>query len=279
MAISRIDVFIRNAHQTTTPHDVQKACVAELKYLRANYQPFSLRRALTNYRNAIKKENFEDNKQSTLLKSLVMTLDEKAAMSKKEYEQVSNDLNNLRPIHEIDKYIDVATTLLSDNSYLIQVVGLCALTGRRSAEIGCTAKFELCKDENKLLFSGQLKTKDRGDLPAYEIPVLCEPSKIIETIEALRAKKPQFINDTVKFHDAASKELNRRVKRFFPFVSDAPLSTKDLRSIYGELNFMFEDNPTIAKSKYISNILGHSEDDITTGQSYLDFYIEDENYR
>jgi integrase len=173
----------------------------------------------------------------------------------------------------------VAMTLLNESSYLAQAVGLCALTGRRAAEIGATAKFELIEgDTTKVLFSGQLKTKDRIDISSFIIPVLGDAEKIVSTLNSIRAKKPEFINNPAMFHDAASKELNRRVKRFFPFVSDTLLSVKDLRSIYGELNFYFEDNRTIAKSKYISSILGHTEDDITTGQSYLDFYICDENY-
>lgn len=278
MGISRIDVFTRNVKPATT-NEIVKICESELKYLRTNYETSSMRRALTNYRNTIKKSELSDEQKTVVLKKLVLSIEEKDTLSKAEAMQVSNDLQNLKPIYEIDKYIDVAMSLLSENSYLAQATGLCALTGRRAAEIGATGKFELIEgDTTHVLFSGQLKTKDRIDVAPYVIPVLGDAEKIVATLDSIRTKKPDFINDPVKFHDAASKELNRRVKRFFPFVSDAPLSIKDLRSIYGELNFMFEDNRTIAKSKYISSILGHTEDDITTGQSYLDFYISDENY-
>lgn len=278
MAISRIEVFTRKI-QLSEQFNIAKECGSELKYLRANYETSSMRRALTNYRNAIKKSDLNDDQKYTVLKHLVLSLEEKDALSKAEAMQVSNDMRNLRPVYEVDKYIDVAISLLAESSYLAQATGLCALTGRRAAEIGATGKFELIEgDTTHVLFSGQLKTKNRVDIAPYVIPVLGDAEKIVSTLNAIRAKKPNFINDPEKFHDAASKELNRRVKRFFPFVSDTPLAIKDLRSIYGELNFYFEDNRTIAKSKYISSILGHTEDDITTGQSYLDFYICDENY-
>lgn len=278
MGISRIENFISKVHPANTSQ-VIGFCSTELQYLRKNYETSSMRRALTNYRNAVKKSQLSEEQKNVVLKKMTLSFDEKELLAKANAQQVSNDLRNLRPIYEIDKYIDVAMSLLSENSYLLQATGLCALTGRRASEIGCTGKFELIEgDDTKVLFSGQLKTKERNDVAPYEIPVLGDAVKIVETLNGIRAKKPDFINNPVKFHDAASKELNRRVKRFFTFVSDKELSVKDLRSIYGELCFMFADNPAIAKSKYISNILGHSEDDITTGQSYLDFYISDENY-
>lgn len=278
MGISRHDTFIRNV-QPANPSEVIKLCNSELKYLRTNYELSSLRRALTNYQNAVKKSKLSDEQKAIIKKKLVTSFEERELLKKAEVMQVSNDMRNLKPIYEIDKYIDVAITLLTESSYLAQATGLCALTGRRAAEIGATGKFELIEgDTTHVLFSGQLKTKNRVDIAPYVIPVLCDAEKIVSTLNAIREKKPDFINNPEKFHDAASKELNRRVKRFFPFVSDTPLAIKDLRSIYGELNFMFKDNRTIAKSKYISSILGHTEDDITTGQSYLDFYVCDENY-
>lgn len=278
MGISRYDNFIQKMTGKNAS-EIVIACSTELRYLRKNYETSSMRRALTNYRNAVKKSDLKDDTKTIILKKLVLSLEEKDTLSKAAYQQVSNDLQNLRPIYEVDKYIDVAMTLLTESSYLAQATGLLALTGRRAAEIGCTGKFELIdNDTTKVLFSGQLKVKDRIDVAPYVIPILGDAEKVIATLNHIRIKKPDFINNPVKFHDAASKELNRRVKRFFPFVSDTPLAIKDLRSIYGELNFYFEDNRTIAKSKYISSILGHTEDDITTGQSYLDFYICDENY-
>lgn len=279
MGISRPDVFIRNV-LAAKPNQVTRLCNSEMKYLRTNYEISSLRRAITNYRNEIKKSELSDEVKKVVYKKINTSFDEKETLKKAESAQVTNDMLKLQPIYDVDKYIDVACMLLDETSYLAQAVGLCALTGRRAAEIGATGKFELIEGETtKVLFSGQLKTKDRVDIAPYVIPVLGDAEKIISTLNAIRAKKPDFINDQIKFHDAASKELNKRVKRFFPFVSNAPLSIKDLRSIYGELNYFFADNRTIAKSKYISSILGHTEDDITTGQSYLDFYIEDENYR
>lgn len=278
MAISRIEWFL-HAIKTARVDHIPQICTNELDYLRANYEPSSMRRALTNYRNGVK-NNVENNQlQSIVLKCLVLSENESFELATAKEKQLSNDLLHLRPLNEIDRYIQTAVDLLTASSYQLRVIGLCALTGRRAAEIGCTAKFEVIKDDPlQVLFTGQLKTKGRGVLDAYTIPVFTDSAKIIKTIQTIRSEKPQFINAPEKFHDIASKELNRHCKKHFSFVTDSVIKVKDLRSIYGELSYMFNDDPTIAKQKYMSQVLGHAADDNATGTSYIDFYISDRNY-
>lgn len=279
MGISRIDDFI--ATVTKTPEiELESACIHELNYLRRHYEPSSMRRAVTNYRNAVRKVGFEPKKESVILKKLVLSEVEKILLANQKSEQLTHDLTTLRPLRHIDEMVQLATDLLAENSYLKQVTALCLLTGRRSAEIACTAHFEPVEnDPFKVMFTGQLKTKGRGDLPAFEIPVLCESYKIIEALNALRLKKPQYVNEPEKFHKSLSKDLGSRAKRFFNFVTEeSNITIKDLRSIYAEICFFLADNRTIAKPKYMSMILGHGENDNETGLSYVDFYIDDQNY-
>jgi Telomere resolvase len=278
MGISRIEWFV-NAVKPQVNQNIVRICDDEMAYLRKNYETSSMRRALTNYRNAIKNAQMDDEKTAVVLKGLILSNDEKDKLILSKNKEISAAHSKLRPIYEIDRYIDVANGLLDESGYLLQIVGLCALTGRRAAEIGCTAKFSTLKDDpTKVLFEGQLKTKGRGELDAYTIPVLGDSKKIVETLNAIREKKSVYVNEPEKFHNAASKELNRRVKKLFSFVSDTGLSIKDLRAMYAELNYMFNDDPTITKNSYMASILGHGVDDLTTVNSYLDFYIADENY-
>jgi hypothetical protein len=189
-------------------------------------------------------------------------------------EKVSSDLNNLRPLYDMEGYIARAEKLLCSGSYIAVIVGLCALTGRRAAEIGATAKFEQIEnDDTAVLFTGQLKTKGRGSLPAYRIPVLGNVKAIMTALNRLRNDKQDLINAPQLFHDRCSKGLSDSVKKHFSGVSNTNLTTKDLRAIYGEICFYYLNDSSIAKSKYMSSILGHDETDNTTGLSYLDFYI------
>lgn len=279
MGISRIEWFVNAVKPQNNLNVMAAICDDEMLYLRGNYETSSMRRALTNYRNAVKNAGLDTEKTKTVLDRLILSNAEKGKLIDSKNKEISATHSKLRPIYEIDTYIDVANGLLDDSGYLLQIVGLCALTGRRAAEIGCTATFEVIEnDPTKILFSGQLKTKGRGELDAYTIPVLGDSAKIVETLQTIREKKAVYINEPEKFHNAASKELNRRVKKLFPFVSDDRLSVKDLRAIYAELNYMFNDDPTITKNSYMASVLGHGVDDLTTVNSYLDFYIADENY-
>lgn len=278
MGIQRIEHFINQVNQVDSsknPNGIYKLCINEVEYLRSNMELVSVRRALTNYRNAARNLLKDSDKTARVLKAMVLTKKDTGQLAILKNNQINKDLLNLRPIYDIDKHIMIAMGLLNEKSYLTNLLGLCALTGRRAAEIGCTAKFELIPgDPDHLMFSGQLKTKARGELEAFKIPVLGDPKQIIAALERIRRDKPQFIDNTPRFHNACSKELGVRVKRLFPKITDGELSVKDLRSIYAEICFSLEDNESIAKQKYFSLILGHGEDDNSTGTSYLDFYIK-----
>lgn len=279
MGIARVDQFISNAIKKPTIQ-IETLCRYEMDYLRKNYVISSMRRVLTMYRNDVKKSVLSLEKQKVILEKMVLNDDEKMFMAKQKNDQLSRDLTHLRPLKNIDEMIQVATDLLSENSYMKQVIGLCLLTGRRSAEIGSTAHFEPVEnDPLKVLFTGQLKTKGRGELPAFEIPVLCESDKIIQALNSLRLKKPNYVNQPEKFHSSLSKDLGKTAKKAFGFVcEDYEIKVKDLRSIYAEINYFLAADRRIAKPKYMSLVLGHGENDNETGSSYVDFYIDDENY-
>jgi hypothetical protein len=166
----------------------------------------------------------------------------------------------------------VASDLLDAESIYDRILGLAFLTGRRAAEIGCTAQFQRLR-KDWMLFDGQLKGKTRT-LHTYEIPVLAEPSLIVGALKRIREQRPQWEDNTILFHDCGSRELSTRVKRhFFEFIENP--TVKDLRAAYAEVCYDKFGSVRKAKTRFFSEILGHGQDDNITGQSYIDFYIQE----
>jgi hypothetical protein len=274
MGIQRIEYFL-NQVKSVPANDTVKVCADEVEYLRSNYSLSAFRRALTTYRRAVRM-SLEEKDVDVVVGYLTLNKEESGELAAAKEKQISNDLLNQRPINDIDVYIMKAVELLDSSSHHNQVIGLAALTGRRMAEIGCTARFERIEGEdNHVMFTGQLKMKGRPDQSAYAIPVLGNVDKIIKTLAQVHENKPVYLDNTVRFHNAMSKELGHKTKRLFEGVSDSSLSPKDLRSIYAEICYALNDDKRIAKQKFFSQILGHGEDDNSTGVSYLDFYIMD----
>ena len=77
------------------------------------------------------------------------------------------------------------------------------------------------------------------------------------------------------FNNTCATELSSRVKRDFqPFV-EGDIKAKDLRAIYATIAcHLFKPSAKLSDNSYIADILGHSKNDLTTCQSYIDFYYE-----
>jgi integrase len=186
-------------------------------------------------------------------------------------ETVAQEHRQLRPIHNYQGMIRRAEELLITGGPLDWVLGLAFLTGRRAAEVGSTACFGIV-DATHVRFSGQLKTKTRESHP-YVIPVLTKSKNITETLATLRKERSRWLDNPRYFKDTASSPLSKKVKKHFgEFILDPRV--KDLRAAYAEVAYKLFGSPDIAKSRFFSDILGHGENDIVTGQSYIDFYLE-----
>jgi len=105
--------------------------------------------------------------------------------------------------------------------------------------------------------------------------VLGESDAIIRAIKSIREQRPLWVDNTILFHDCGSRELSLRVKRHFSEFIYNP-AVKDLRSAYAEICYGKFGTVRKAKTRFFSEILGHGEDDNITGQSYIDFYIEEQ---
>ena len=68
--------------------------------------------------------------------------------------------------------------------------------------------------------------------------------------------------------------MNETAKKCFGSVITG-VSVKALRSAYAEISSYWLKPDHLSKAKFMASILGHSELDLATAQSYEDFYIVD----
>lgn len=289
MTISRVDHFCNNILKLKDVFELNLYCTKEIEYLNdACGSVGSLKRYYTIYRNYFKQNISEytyiDNKP---LLDYLLSIFKLNAEQRKIFETFKNveraqSQSNLRKIYDVDNYIKTSIELLESNSIYERIIALCALTGRRSAEIGCTARFFKTEIDDVVLFDGQLKVKDRGDVKPYKIPVLCDSSKIITCLKTIREDKPEYINKAETFNSKTSKELSLRVKKHLDeFVQDT-IRVKDLRAIYATIaydnyckkHFSKDEYITTSMNGYFSQILGHGINDVVTSISYQDFCIK-----
>lgn len=271
MAIARVNQFLKALESTP---NISELCVKELEYLRKCCTLASLKTNLSEYRTALKNCYPEDSEiLANALKILKLSQEEYSTLKTNHKTQIFIDNTNLRPIEDYDKIILKAEELIESRAYTAKAVALCLLTGRRISEILQTAKFEFV-DNSNVLFSGQLKTKgsDNAQSEAYLIPVLSNSTSIIEALNQLRELKDFSGLTSKELHSKTNKSCNEAVKRYFePLVKNC--CVKDLRAIYATISYELFCPERISETAYHASILGHSELDLTTAQSYKDFYI------
>jgi len=255
----------------------------ERKYLEDSYNTInSLRSGFTTYRNYLKERIHPDiivddiNLLDTCLKIIVLTPEQQKEFKKEKDDNIYEDKSNKRLLYDVEKYINKNIQLL-DSAYLYDnLLGLAGLTGRRIAEIACTAEFTKI-DTYRALFDGQLKTKDRDDVSPYEIPLLCDYDLINKSLIKVRKLRPELINEIRLFHDNCSSALSKKTKIIYNGLFDGIPKTKDLRAIYALICFTeFEktpENKRVDRDVYYSRVLGHDTKDTTTCGSYVDFYL------
>ena len=277
----RFKVFRSNLAEAMNKKDpvkaVTKLCKDENRKFRKQFESMTtLRRYYTHYRNVCREVITKKKDRHVLgvcLEILNLTREEIDDLNLQYSQKVATEHRSLRPLKNYDQMILKAQELLGGISIYDRILGLACLTGRRAAEIGCTAKFQTLR-KDWMLFDGQLKGKTRL-LHTYEIPVLADGVLILDAIKSVRQQRPQWVENTILFHDCGSRELSLRVKRHFSEFIDNP-AVKDLRAAYAEVCYDKFGTVRKAKTRFFSEILGHGEDDNITGQSYIDFYIEEQ---
>lgn len=184
--------------------------------------------------------------------------------------QQQADLTEFSP----QKFFDYAAQVLSNPDHYgwVEVSKALALaTGRRAAEIHCSAQFEVT-GEYKVRFSGQLKTKGRQDVPeSYEIPTLLPATQVVNALEHLESKGKRYSTA-----DEADKKTSKQRSRA---MEGTGITYKDLRCIYAEVaakRFWKPEESEVktTKNDYFRQILGHAENDVVTANSYQKFWID-----
>jgi hypothetical protein len=202
MGICQVKGFYDSIRKYKTKKAVIQRANQEVTYLQGKCGSIaSLKRYFSKYRNFLK-EKIDDKKLVSgvsllglLLQTLRLNDEQQASFTKSQRQEISRGQGNLRKIYDVDRYLSVAIGLLDAVSVYDRILGLAALTGRRVAEIGCTARFTRVEDDNfKAVFTGQLKTKGRTDVVPYEIPLLHNYDAIAKTLKGVQEAKPQFRN-------------------------------------------------------------------------------------
>jgi Telomere resolvase len=213
------------------------------------------------------------------LRYLKPSIDDQAAVKEAQLQKSLADQTDLRPIDGED-LTDRAIALLDHRA----AAALMLLTGRRKIEIlrtghlsavpAGTALSENAPAEHTLVFDGQAKT--RGAVSAqtapYPIPVLAKPQLVLDAFARLRDSYDCAYLTNEQVHNRTSKTLNGYVAQFFSDDAGNAMMPKDLRAAYATIAWEWFAPPHIAQSAYIARILGHSELDLVTVQSYIDFY-------
>jgi len=291
MSINQTKSFYDSIRKCYSVKEITKRTKLEAKYLNEVCgSTASLKRYFTIYRNYLK-ENIKPSKLienqpllALLLSILTLSKKQQAEFKKAHCVEISQGQRNLRKIYDVEKYIEVSIGLLDAVSIYDRIIGLCALTGRRPAEIATSAVLSPVGSNNRLAsFTGQLKVKDRIGVIPYEIPLLHDYEPIAKTLVSIREAKPQFVGEALLFNGIASSELGARVKKHFAGLIEGVIQLKNLRAIYALLSFdaaikqVTDGYVTVSMNSYFSKVLGHSEDDVVTCGSYIDFCLPSTN--
>jgi len=274
MGIIQTDNFVHRLHNSDNPFQV---CLKEKEYLDVNYKALPTRKkSYSEYRKVIQESDLSVNDKDKFIKVFSLTKDEYSDYKNDYKRKVTYEHDNQKPFYNYQRYIDTAVGLLDCRSYPEQVIGFAALTGRRVGEIASTAKFEIVSS-NELMFTGQLKLKYKNpvDKP-YTIPVLTNSFELVKRFDDFRDKYKTYLAEPSKFHNNVSRYISEFTKKHFKQFVDDDIKPKDLRAVYAEIASSLYKPINQTKQRYFALILGHSEDDLVTCNSYFDFRLCDD---
>lgn len=195
--------------------------------------------------------------------------------------KVAKQNNERRPVYYkvLADHVESLALRIDELSWKELSVCLAFATGRRMAEVhGSATILEMSDVPGAVRFSGQLKTKGRGDVGSYDILTLLAPDDVI--------RMHQRLKDLGKA-DFSPEDVHRKLSK--PLSSELPISLrevfkkagvtqyKDLRDIYAsKISELRPANMTDVA--FISKYLGHGENDISTALTYQKLYLVLENH-
>jgi hypothetical protein len=281
-----IDNFITQAVAVQrNKRKAQQLCRNELKMLYSQYSDFTVHQKLTDYRNALRAANLE-TPFLTLMREPAKKMQ---ANRTRQRQDVYERQGTQRPLHNPDTIIARAEEMLGRESYAAMGLGIALLTGRRDYEVFVSGSFSI-DDElpHWMVFSGQAKTRNaEKSRQWFRIPVLTDPQKIVDAIIRLRAIKDFSMFAPVEnmpegrrgsytpsqaFQNRVGKTLRETCTRYFDQLIPSCVP-HDLRKAYAVIAYDQFAPVDMSQSRFISEILGHDENDLGTAQSYQDFYL------
>lgn len=273
MGCLRVKEFIGVVGKT---NDVNTICNLEKKYLDDSYTTVGSRKtAYSAYRKGVKESSLNKNLKEKCMNTFKLTREEMSKYKQDYNLKVVIEHDNLKSIFNYKDYICKAISLLEAGNYPDKILGFAALTGRRVGEIGCSANF-LFKNNDEVIFTGQLKTRIEEYDTQYVIPVLYNSKDLIKRFKDFRSIYTQYLNSPEKFHNNVSKYLSLNVKKHFSSFVEGDITPKDLRSIYSTIVLStMKKNKSQSDQRYVAIILGHGDDDLNTSNSYFDYVLNE----
>ncbi len=303
MAIQRIPDFLTAIKLVKDNTIIESLCNKELSYLRSEYNVndnpndsgiynglATYKRAITNYRKAL----YEIDKKHIAREWFKLSEQDAINMAyqngKSSMRNYSDRMQgNISIINNPKDYIKTSIELLHAVSYIDNILGLAALTGRRVNEIGLSCEFDYCDYEDIYnsyhrfediinletldmlsvygLSKKQTYLNDKNSNDSGIIPVLSDKEVIINAISDLRKSK-KFI-DTNDFHNKASKELSKKVKKRYSDFIGNNCTSHDLRKVYARLTYDLTVYPTVNNNDGLLALI-----EITLQQKIPDNYMK-----
>jgi Telomere resolvase len=212
------------------------------------------------------------------------------AINQESSRKVLNRLENQATELDAEKFLEVATALLSSENPWIVAAGLIALSGRRPIEILLTGDFLL--EGEQLIFSGQ--AKKRGGEAPYPIQILGDTTRFLKAFEHFR-NSPELCKVKDKF-DPENPERSRRLisssntlkirKQVIQYFSWMPrregkkfVGCSDLRAAWARIASNKHCPPGTEPLLWVSRQLGHFEEGgdlrpLLTSIGYFDYKLK-----
>jgi hypothetical protein len=189
-------------------------------------------------------------------------------------------LNQVQVNPEWIKSLTTSLLTKDDPSVSDLAIGIAIATGRRLTEVMKTGELKAV-NKSTLLFSGQLKTKNRHlfeEIKPYEIPSMIDSGIVCKALKRLRkeTKAEPLIYKNVRGEEVTSTvlggdkrdyshnsginkkyspTLNRNIKGL---LQDGYFSFKDCRALYTEVTYEEHAKEGESRSAYRHRVLGHS---------------------
>ena len=157
-------------------------------------------------------------------------------------------------IESLKSIYDTCLKLLDSPVWYNKVIGLAFFTGRRFTEICKTGKLTKTKNNDVLIFRGQLKLKGGITNEGYTIPIL-HSNKVINALKELRA-----IQDYSHTHIDKVNNYSGFVNKKLREILGDSMGVHKLRSLYALTYDHYNNKNNIHKTTYIGDILGHNVD-------------------